>query len=199
MGRPRRPLASLQGCWRLASTERCTVCTHQSPWESEASDACSKMVLSQLFSLKPSDSADRDAKLPGPSCHFTQSRFIKKTNKQTNIFLGLPWWLSGGEFTCQRRRHGYDPWSRRIPHATEQRSPSATTIEPVLCAVLSHSVVTNSLWHYGLYPTRLLCPWGFSRQAEIAAPEPTHHNYWSLCELEPVLCNKRSHHNEKPT
>ena len=124
---------------------------------------------------------------------------LKKKKKKTNIFLGLPWWLSGGEFTCQRRRHGYDPWSRRIPHATEQRSPSATTIEPVLCAVLSHSVVTNSLWHYGLYPTRLLCPWGFSRQAEIAAPEPTHHNYWSLCELEPVLCNKRSHHNEKPT
>ena len=70
---------------------------------------------------------------------------LKKKKKQTKIFLGLPWWLSGGEFTCQRRRHGYDPWSRRIPHATEQRSPSATTIEPVLCAVLSHSVVTNSL------------------------------------------------------
>ena len=25
-----------------------------------------------------------------------------------------------------------------------------------------------------------------------------HHNYWSPCTLEPVLCNKRSHHNEKP-
>ena len=132
------------------------------------------MVLSQLFSLKPSDSADRDAKLQGPSCHFTQSRFIKK---KKNIFLGLPWWLSGGEFICQCRRHGYDLRSRRIPHATEQRSPSATTIEPVLCAVLSHSVVTNSLRPYGLYPTRLLCPWGFSRQAEIAATEPMHHNY----------------------
>ena len=28
----------------------------------------------------------------------------------------------------------------------------------------SRSVVSNSLWPYGLKPTRLLCPWGFSRQ-----------------------------------
>ena len=29
---------------------------------------------------------------------------------------GLPWWLSGKGFTCQCRRHGFDPWSRKIPH-----------------------------------------------------------------------------------
>ena len=28
---------------------------------------------------------------------------------------------------------------------------------------------------------------------------PLHHKYWSLCTLEIVLCNKRSHHNEMPT
>jgi len=32
------------------------------------------------------------------------------------------------------------------------------------CAVLSCSVMSNSLQLYGLLPTRLLCPWGFSRQ-----------------------------------
>ena len=31
-------------------------------------------------------------------------------------------------------------------------------------AVLSHSVVSDSLWPHGLQPTRLLCPWGFSTQ-----------------------------------
>ena len=25
------------------------------------------------------------------------------------------WWLSGSEFICQRRRHGFDPWGRKIP------------------------------------------------------------------------------------
>ena len=33
-----------------------------------------------------------------------------------------------------------------------------------LCAVLSHSIMSNSLKPHGLQPTRLLCPWGFSRQ-----------------------------------
>ena len=32
------------------------------------------------------------------------------------------------------------------------------------CAVLSRSVVSNSLRAHGLQSTRLLCPWGFSRQ-----------------------------------
>ena len=36
--------------------------------------------------------------------------------------------------------------------------------------VLSHSVLSISLWPHGLQPTRLLCPWGFSRQ-----------EYWSGC------------------
>ena len=41
-----------------------------------------------------------------------------------------------------------------------------------VCAVLSHSVVFNSLQPHRLQPTRLLCLWGFSRQ-----------EYWSglLC------------------
>ena len=25
------------------------------------------------------------------------------------------WWLSGKESTCQCRRHGFDPWVRKIP------------------------------------------------------------------------------------
>ena len=33
-----------------------------------------------------------------------------------------------------------------------------------VCAVLSCSVMSDSLWPHGLQPARLLCPWGFSRQ-----------------------------------
>ena len=29
--------------------------------------------------------------------------------------LGLPWWLSGKESTCQFRRHGFNPWVRKNP------------------------------------------------------------------------------------
>ena len=44
-----------------------------------------------------------------------------------------------------------------------------------LCAVLSHSVVSDSLRPYGLQPARLLCPWGFSKQeywSEQLFPSP---------------------------
>ena len=43
-----------------------------------------------------------------------------------------------------------------------------------LCAVLCCSVMSDSLWPHGLYPTGLLCPWGFSR-----------HEYWSVLPCPP--------------
>ena len=43
--------------------------------------------------------------------------------------LGLPWECSGWESACQSRRHGFEPWSGKIPHASEQLSPCATTTE----------------------------------------------------------------------
>ena len=53
-------------------------------------------------------------------------------NLNTILHVGFPWWLSGKELTCQRRRHGFDPWSEKMPHAMENLSPCATTIEPGL-------------------------------------------------------------------
>ena len=47
---------------------------------------------------------------------------------------GHPWWFSGGESAWQCRRHRFDPWSRTVPHATEQPCPYTTTTEPVLKA-----------------------------------------------------------------
>ena len=38
----------------------------------------------------------------------------------------------------------------------------------------SHSIVSDSLWPHGLQPSRLLCPWGFSRQ-----------EYWSALPCPP--------------
>ena len=56
---------------------------------------------------------------------------------------GLFWWLSGKGSAGQCRRHGFDPWSGRIPCAVEQRSPWATTteahaLEPMLHSKRSH-------------------------------------------------------------
>ena len=37
-------------------------------------------------------------------------------------------------------------------------------LSPLCCAVLCWSVLSDSLRPHGLYPARLLCPWGYSRQ-----------------------------------
>ena len=89
----------------------------------------------------------------------------KRHQKQTS---GTPWWFSGKDFAFQCKRHQYDPWSRKIPHAAEQQSLCAPTLEPVL-------------WSPGTTTTG-----------------PRSHNYWSLHTLEPTLSNKKSHVKEKP-
>ena len=48
-----------------------------------------------------------------------------------NSGLRLPWWSSGKESSLQCREHRFDPWSRKIPHATWQQSQCATTTEPL--------------------------------------------------------------------
>ena len=57
---------------------------------------------------------------------------FKISTIQKNEVRGLSWWPSGKESTCQGRRHEFEPWSRKIPHAVEQLSPCATTTESVL-------------------------------------------------------------------
>ena len=42
--------------------------------------------------------------------------------------------LPGGSVVknaCQCKGHRFDPWPRKIPHASEQLRPHATTTEPV--------------------------------------------------------------------
>ena len=54
------------------------------------------------------------------------SRPIISTEVETvikNLPTGLPWWLSGWEFACRCRGHGFVPRSGKIPHATERLGP----------------------------------------------------------------------------
>ena len=58
-----------------------------------------------------------------------------------------------------------------MQHYERQHRDSLKTRNKTImcCAVLSHSVMSNSLPPCGLQPTRLLCPWGFSRQEMSSA------------------------------
>ena len=63
--------------------------------------------------------------------HFRSPNLLAQINfHQDWILLGLPWWRSGWESSCQCRGHGFEPWSGRIPHAAERLGPWATVAEP---------------------------------------------------------------------
>ena len=72
-----------------------------------------------------------------------------------DIRLGLPWWLSGKEPTCQCGRHGFNPWVRKIPwRKTWQPTP-------VFLPGKSHG--QRSLMGYS--------PWGHKRVRQDLATE----------------------------
>ena len=52
---------------------------------------------------------------------------------------GLPWWRSGWESACQCRGHGFEPWSGKIPHATERLGPWAAIAEPARLEPVLHN------------------------------------------------------------
>ena len=62
--------------------------------------------------------------------HLFEPRFSTWDKKPWD---GLPWSSRGWESTCQCRRHGLNPWSRRITHTTGQPGPYATTTELSHC------------------------------------------------------------------
>ena len=41
---------------------------------------------------------------------------------------GIPWWLSGKESACQCRRHGFHPWSRKMPQNIEACEPQLLSL-----------------------------------------------------------------------
>ena len=104
--------------------------------------------------------------------------------------IGLPWWYSGWETTCQCRGFRFEPWSRKIPHASKQlrvcttreataiRSPSISRKSSPHLPQLEKACTSNEdpvqtkinkyVYKKQIHPcicnARLLSPWGFSRK-----------------------------------
>ena len=94
------------------------------------------------------------------------------TEKLEVACQGLPWWVSGKEPTCQLSRHGFHPWSEKIPHVGAAKPMHhnywACALEPWShncwslpacspCSATRVSLVAQS-WPHGLQHTRLPCP-----------------------------------------
>ena len=53
------------------------------------------------------------------------AKIIWSLRRQGSKLLGLPWWLSGKESTCQCRRHRFNPWVRKIPWREDMATHSS--------------------------------------------------------------------------
>ena len=84
-----------------------------------------------------------------------------------NTVQGLSWWLSGKESAYQCRRHGFNPWSGRIPTHCRALGPRH-----------------HNYWACALEPGSRSC---WVRVPQLLKTKP----------FEAVLGNKRSHHSEK--
>ena len=80
-------------------------------------------------------------------CCFAQSKLRKRTS----------WCFSVWESTCHCRRHGFHPWSGKIPRAVEQLSPCTQT----LChSSWSLCTLESTCLNYRAYMLQLLKPKG---------------------------------------
>ena len=73
-------------------------------------------------------------------------------------YMGLLRWLSGKEFICQCRRHGFDPWVTRkwqftplflLGKSHGQRSP--TCYSPWSCKRVSNDLITKQQQHMPIH------------------------------------------------
>ena len=62
-------------------------------------------------------------KNPQRESFFFSFFFNKRKTNRNVLSCILPWWLSGKEPTCQCRRCGFYPWSRKIPRRKWQATP----------------------------------------------------------------------------
>ena len=97
-------------------------------------------------------------------CHF----HLLLISFQIYRIPGLPWRLCEKESACQCRRHEFDPWFGKTPHAAVQLSSCAVTIEPVL------------------------------QRLRGATTEPSKLQLLKRAHPEPLLHKEKSYSNEKP-
>ena len=110
--------------------------------------------------------------------------FVALKKKKKKKSTGLPLWLSGEEFACQCRRHGIDPWSEKIPHATEQLSLWATITESVLWSLRAATIEPTCCNYWSLRPGAQAPRQEKPPQCEAwAQPEssPTHCDWRQAC------------------
>ena len=103
-----------------------------SPWGHKESDMTEQLTHTHTHRHTHTHTHTLWSRNPTPGYLFKRNDNLSRAEVAQKTCIGLPCWLGGEESTCQCRRHRFDSWSRRTPHAVKQLSPCATTTEPGL-------------------------------------------------------------------
>ena len=111
--------------------------------------------------------------------------------------LGLHWWLSGKESTCQFRRHGFDPWVGKFPCKKKwQPTPvfvsgnfhwqrSLMGYSPWDCKGVGHKLATEQQQQWMLMSGVQSLPCMFLPSFPLALLSPSFHlsshSHWAPC------------------
>ena len=114
-----------------------------------------------------------------------EADIIEEVEQNWKRQQGLPWRLSGEEPTCQCRRHGFSPSSRKISHTAGQLSACTTATEPVLGG---QELQLRK-------PTRLEPP--LCSKGSPLSETPVHHN-WRVAPVLSTALEKSPHSNGDP-
>ena len=101
-------------------------------------------------------------------------------------------WASSGDGKGQGSLECCKPWGRKESDTTEWLNNNNNKNKLRTCLVVQElgiHLLVQGTWVWSLDPENFTCG---------RATKPVGHSSWSPLALEPALCNKKSHHNEKP-
>ena len=108
------------------------------------------------------------------------------TSLSKKLTVGLPWWLSGKEFPCQCRRHGFDPRS-----GASHMLRNGLAHEPQLLSLCS-GAQDHNCWAQMLQLLKSKCPGARDLwEVTAAGSQPAVTRGWPALTTERSACSKR--------
>ena len=98
----------------------------------------------------------------GPPTHTQKVKNCRRTPKQglQNVANAMGWVIQmSWQYQRQCRLSPCSLDLKSLPIRTALHVTKCSGVWGSVCVCVSHSVMSDSLWPYGLWPTRLLCPW----------------------------------------
>ena len=147
-------------------------------------------LLQRIF---PTQAVSHTTSFPGDS---DDNKTVHSGGGPGSIPGWIPWRRNGYPFqySCLENSMDREAWQVTVHGVTKSQTRlilsffSASQMDYFLLShqgipkseIVSHSVMSDSLWPHGLQPTRILCPWDFSHNNSGSERPPGEENGYPL-------------------